>query len=276
MNALRRFLDRFNIVWFCLAVATGVPVHAQNAVTAKFADASPVERTWLFGTHKIGGKYLRDVFSVSPPIFAKPNTWFEDFRGKLREPDVRHPAIIFAHGCTGMNKSMVNFWSDEGYAVFAPNSFIRPGRQKHCRQQGGTFTYQEREEEIAFALSQLQRVPWIDKDRIFLVGHSEGGQAVSAWSEGGFAAIIITGNDCKGGANGSGTPQAPGKTPVLAVTGLKDTAEFPPCSMSFRDPPSEAIVVRDAGHDVYKSDHAQQAMRAFLEKCCGGAAPKRG
>lgn len=98
------------------------------------------------------------------------------------------PVVIYLHGCTGIVDWHDYDWgrtlSSAGYIVIMPDSMAREGRRPNCdpvQKRGGQFpeAHEYRQQEITYSLDQIKQAPWADKNRIFLVGHSEGGTAVS-------------------------------------------------------------------------------------------------
>ncbi len=98
------------------------------------------------------------------------------------------PVVIYLHGCTGIVDWHDFDWgktlSGAGYIVIMPDSMAREGRIANCdsaQKKGGAFpqAHEYRQQEITYALDQIKQAPWADKNRIFLVGHSEGGTAVA-------------------------------------------------------------------------------------------------
>ncbi len=140
----------------------------------------------------------------------------------------RLPAVLFAHGCTGFaegGRINARLLATAGYAVFAPASFARPGRPRTCdvkthRTISSKAVFERvramRTAEIRYALERLAEIAWVDRGNLFLVGHSQGGAAVSAYVGSGIKARVISGSTC---ARGYGA--APGD-PVLAVYSTND------------------------------------------------------
>jgi len=146
-----------------------------------------------------------------------------------------------------------------GYAVFEPDSFARPGRT--CNRR----TLYKRTEELAYALRAMRQLPWVDSDRVVLMGISQGGQAVAEWNNPGFLSHIILSDNCDGRQ-----PAAPENTPVLAVVGEKDPAYVASssCKISRKFGGSESIVLAGAPHGISELPETQLAIENFLNQCC--------
>ncbi len=116
------------------------------------------------------------------------------------------PALIFMHGCDGIGfeeESWKLFFMDRGYPSFFPNSFARIGRRANCSPaHHSTALFPEahafRLEELHYAVRQVSALPWVDENRIFVIGFSEGGMAAAGYDGRGVAGIVIMGWHCHG------------------------------------------------------------------------------
>ena len=187
----------------------------------------------------------------------------------LIKPGVKIPVVMYLHGCKGMSKQADQYRSlllSEDYAVFMPDSFKRPGRRQ-CGFQGSLQNRVAlRTQEVEYALTQIAELGWVDKERLVLMGFSEGGNTTDNWSKPGFAGHLIMGSAC---TLVGGTPNAPQGTPVLAVVGSRDS--YRPglsCSIDESDGISKSIVLDGKGHGVAQYPQTQNAIRLFLDQCC--------
>lgn len=231
---------------------------------------SPVQATWLYGRYIIPAAYVtRDSAATVQQDVDEPR--WPDVASPMIKPGVSVPVVVYLHGCNGMRRQAENFSKllvSEGYAVFMPDSFKRPGR-KECSAQGKLRERVAlRTEEVEYALEQIAQLPWVDQSRLVLMGFSEGGNTTDNWSRGGFAGHIIIGSAC---TLVGGEPAAPRGTPVLAVVGANDSyrpGKF--CRIDESDGVSRSIVIAGADHWVSKYAETQEAIRSFLRKCCSG------
>jgi dienelactone hydrolase len=84
----------------------------------------------------------------------------------------------------GGHRRYIGLLAGAGYAVLIPDSFARKGRLKsgdpkrHRGIAGAPFKriMEMRLEEIRYATEQAGRFPWVDKENLFLMGHSQGGR----------------------------------------------------------------------------------------------------
>jgi dienelactone hydrolase len=95
------------------------------------------------------------------------------------------PAVIVLHGCAGLgslyNPHLAhNFWPDLltswGYAVLVVDSFVTRGLKDTC----DTDTRSYRMQDAFGALAFFGKQPYVDKERVALVGFSAGGVATLA------------------------------------------------------------------------------------------------
>ena len=96
---------------------------------------------------------------------------------------MKFPTVIYLHGCSGIwaeTYRRVDFLAANGYAVIAPPSLARKKYPKSCepeRFQGGLYraTLKIRQFDAGNAIKQAKLLPWVNADRVYLVGLSEGG-----------------------------------------------------------------------------------------------------
>ena len=224
---------------------------------------TPVMATWLWGYHTVPGSITEDG---SPYWYAYPHTdaariidppWTEAAAAHIKA-GAKAPAVLFLHGCSGLIRGGVGYrllLIDEGYAVFEPDAFARPGHS--C----DTSSIAVRREEVAYALSQIRDLPWVDQDRIVLMGFSEGGKTVGSWEKPGFAALVIL--------DAPATARAPANVAVLAIAGAQDSYAQPHSyEAQSRDGASKSILIAGAGHGIFHLPEAKEAIRSFLRECC--------
>jgi dienelactone hydrolase len=158
------------------------------------------------------------------------------------------PTVLYLHGCSGFGTSgkvNVALLVEAGYAVIAPDSFARPGRPATCdpkrnavivAREVAAQVHRMRLAEVRYALERLGEFPWVDRDNLFLFGHSQGGTAAAAYAGKGFRARVVTGTRC---ARGIGARSA---EPVLAVFSTDDPW--------FKDLNVRNCWERRRGHDI--------------------------
>ena len=118
----------------------------------------------------------------------------------------KYPVLLYLHGCTGLNDDSRN-WArtikNFGFIVVQPDSFAIPGRRANCDPEtqtrhiiDGFNNFKLRNQELRYARDELLKLPWLDKNKIYLMGHSEGGMTVSRTPVQGFKAVISSGFWC--------------------------------------------------------------------------------
>jgi len=87
------------------------------------------------------------------------------------------PAIVLAHTCGGVSEH-TDMWAKRligwGYVVLAPDSFGPRGEQNVCAR-GNVVSGNMRVADVAGAIDFLAAQPFVQRDRIGLIGHSHGG-----------------------------------------------------------------------------------------------------
>ncbi|MEJ2382471.1 MAG: dienelactone hydrolase family protein [Gammaproteobacteria bacterium] len=229
---------------------------------------TPVMATWLYGQYAIPAEYTRsgheETFGATPGGLP-----WTTAAARALKPGAKVPVVLYLHGCTGIKQQARLYRAlllSQGYAVFMPDSFQRPGRWA-CGEEGPLpYRVSLRLQELAYAYQQIRTLPWIDQKRIVLMGFSEGGNTVDHWNKLGFAAHIIIGSAC---TLVGGKPAAPPGTPVLAVVGARD--DYRPglsCTIERTVGGSKSVVISNAGHKVAQYPQTRDAIKAFLHSCC--------
>jgi dienelactone hydrolase len=100
------------------------------------------------------------------------------------------PALVALHGCSGLFTKSGRFhrrdwdWAKRlqslGYVVLFPDSLTPRGMQQICTRKdiGGAMPFRERPRDARGALRWLQSQPFVRKDRVGLLGWSNGGTTV--------------------------------------------------------------------------------------------------
>ncbi len=226
-------------------------------------DVTPVMATWLWGYHVIPGSITKDG---APYMYSYPHTdparivaprWTEVAATHI-QPGAKAPAVLFLHGCSGIIRGGTGYrilLMTEGYAVFEPDAYARPGH--NCDNS----SIATRLEDATHALAQIRALPWIDQDRIILMGLSEGGRTVRDWKEPGFAAHVIISAPADARASNS--------IPLLAISGDQDDYANPQSyGTNGHAGASKSILIAGEGHDILGLPETKKAIRDFLRECC--------
>jgi len=169
------------------------------------------------------------------------------------------PTIVFLPGCTlprwpGPN----HFWRQltrSGFAVIGIDGFARSDWQDLCVDDSlmvGAITQQ-----VQFVLRELNRIPWVDRNNLFLMGFGEGGAGVSAYLGNGFNGIIVLAASCRAHVL---QPVAP----VLAIASERDSALGG--TKDYCHYASERLLIDSVVHGVLVFDDAQKAVHRFLQR----------
>jgi dienelactone hydrolase len=192
---------------------------------------------------------------------------------------IRLPVIIYAHGCTGIGSSpFFRALARAGYVVIAPDSMARRYRPLQCdpeTQTGGynRFVYDFRLTEISFALDRLKRLPWVDRNRVFLIGVSEGGVAAALYRGDEFRARVIAQWTCTGAPLVQGIA-APFNEPVLSLVRDADPwydksrtkNQRGDCGAFMQGKPlSRSIVLKGGDHDILGDRENVRTILSFLD-----------
>ncbi len=191
----------------------------------------------------------------------------------------RYPTILYLHGCAGQGDlAPLQAFAKAGFAVIAPNSFARRFRPLQCRpseRTGGQniFVFDFRLVEISYALQRMAALPWVNNERLYLVGTSEGGVAAALYRGEEFSARIIAQWTCHGAPFIRGLA-APEGEPVLAIVRSDDpwyqpertAGQLGDCSAFFKTPNRSRSLIIDGGaaHDVWGHSGAMRAALDFL------------
>jgi dienelactone hydrolase len=199
-----------------------------------------------------------------------PNKRFTTTPDKV-ELSSPHTVVLYLHGCEGItsfnDRPWARYLADQGYVVIMLDSFARKGRPSNCdgsTRKVGFFPLAHflRYEEIVWGLHKLSTVPWADSNNIFLMGHSEGGRAVSDYMDGGARGIIVSGYHCARANWKQGTP-------ALAIN--YETDPWYPntnmrCAENWTGKPIKDVTLPGNEHETYFRAEAREAVRDFIKE----------
>lgn len=195
--------------------------------------------------------------------------------------DKKYPVVLYLHGCTGIVEWHDYDWgrtlSEKGYVVILLNSFARTERKANCdpvARTGGFYpkAHEYRQEEIEYGLGQLRSKEWADLNRLFLMGHSEGGTAVAISKHKGFRANIILAWTCTFQSeywlDGIKSPK---NVPILAVAAKHDEwrvgkRTFGRCADRADGRNVTQIDLEGSIHATTKYPESKPAVLEFLKK----------
>ena len=200
---------------------TFIPVHEMTS--KDWNDPAELERVWqaaLVRIPKPDGKFIA--------------TTVKELHTHNLEGSEKFPAVIYLHGCSGVwngTYMRIDFLASNGYAVIAPPSMARKKYSKSCdpvQIQGGFYrdVLKIRHFDAGYAIEKAKALPWVDANRVFLVGLSEGGITTATFrsdSKGASVrARVVEGWTCQSVWHEYRGINAPEGEPVLTLLGAKD------------------------------------------------------
>ncbi|MGD1934199.1 MAG: dienelactone hydrolase family protein [Candidatus Phaeomarinobacter sp.] len=225
-------MDKKTTGMFAAPTAT---ILAAAALTVSFAvtpsmarelDGGPqeeIDRTWTKGLVYLpdgqGGQTRQTIGDFEAGGFSLP-----DGVGPTL------PVIVQLHGCDGIGsvpKRSAMIFSSQGYAVFLPDSFAREYKPTSCNPliPRGSLHREVlgwRQAEADNALSRAKDIPWVQKDNIFMAGHSEGAITAATYVGQPVAGRVIEGWPCHAGWEEYIGLNSPKDEPVLSLYGEND------------------------------------------------------
>lgn len=195
----------------------------------------------------------------------------------------RLPVALYLHDCPGLKIEAVRDIEELaalGFAVFAPDSFDNRARKSDCIRFEfvaglNPDAYVQRQAEIAVALAELRKLPWVDQSAIVLYGLGEGALAAANYPGHEFRGVVLTGWTC--GASQYAEDVAGLKTPVdlpiLALVSRYDpwfdrTGHAGNCSDYMGGHKyGQSIIIENRGlhHITWMDDRASDVVRRFLK-----------
>jgi poly(3-hydroxybutyrate) depolymerase len=236
-----------------LMPAHGLAQTSESDVDFPGRPQSDVAVSWQKGTAHVPGKFL----TTSPDEI---------------KTDKPLPVVLYLHGCDGIGKTdrrWASFLKDLGFIVVQPDSMKRdrPISCDPAGRRGGLFpgVYRLRLEEVSYAREQIAKAAWADGDKIFLMGHSEGGITVSLVTRDDFRGAIISAWHC--GTTGLRTAAA---IPILAIDHESDPwfagVQGGGCAKHFGDRhKARMITLPGHAHDSFEPP-AKEALSGFLKE----------
>lgn len=225
----------------------------------------------LFKPENLSQSWAKAVVYVPDSFFPKDIDFF------LSKPK-SHNVMIYLHGCSGITddtREWGRILKSLGFLVIIPDSFAIPGRKSNCDpsnykrgQIKGFNAFELRDYELMQVMTELQKLQWIDMSKVFLMGHSEGGMAVSLTAVKGFKAVVATGYWCRDTLN-----LKHGYSPFLFVNWERDPwysegsrqQSFKYCEeVSKSRSNTRQVLLQGEGHSTSKSSQARKAVEDFL------------
>ena len=206
-------------------------LHNSTKVFAQPADMTPsdwtdpaeMRRAWDAAIVHVPGKNKN---SIEATVSDLKDGKFK-FERKL-------PAVVYMHGCSGFwpgTHMRTKFLAENGFVVVAPASLARKKYPRSCELDSYTagmyrHTLKMRHADAGYAIEQVRKLPFVDGDRIVLMGLSQGGITAATFKpqnkQQKVRARIIEGWTCHDSWPEYHGISASASEPVLALVGTKD------------------------------------------------------
>src|SRR3989442_13422844 len=121
------------------------------------------------------------------------------------------PAVVLLHGCHGVSASThewAMWFKDRGYVALVVDSWAARGMSEGCSLESPDLPNTERFDDAVGALRFLHELPYVDRDRVGVIGWSNGGV---------FAMSLVNGRSHERGRKRGVTLPEPGVRAAVAV-----------------------------------------------------------
>ncbi len=196
------------------------------------------------------------------------------------------PVVLYLHGCSGIwegTRRRIELMAGMGFLIVAPASLARQKYAQSCdpaTHRGSLYrdVLKMRQADAAHAVRQVRRLPFVDPDRVILMGLSEGAITTATYEATGpeeaVNARVIEGWTCNAGWPEYKGLKAGAAEPVLSLVG-KDDPWFQndwtrgDCGPAMQPGSASRSVVFSKGplaarHELLEAPEAQATLRAFL------------
>jgi dienelactone hydrolase len=251
-----------------------------SCVSANTSDSGPVEES-LENVARTWNAARVFLPSADGPVRLSS---LGDLQRHMTETKELLPIVIHMHGCSGFwpgTNRRGRYLASLGFAVIAPDSFARTNKKKSCdpvAKQGGFFrgTLAQRQAEAAYAISRVRALPWVNKAKMVLSGHSEGAittATLAAEHTVGFSARVIEGWGCHSGWQEYAGLNSSTDQPVLSLVGDRDpwfrlSSLQGDCAEFMKNAESHSIVYREIplikAHSLLDYNRPREDLKSFL------------
>ncbi len=185
----------------------------------------------------------------------------------------RLPTLLYMHGCSGADESndlpWARYLSQLGYIVVIPDRFARADKASSCWPDRNRAAHEMRREELGFAIEQIKSSVWADPTNLFLMGFSEGADAIAESRIDGVQGAILSSWTCRR-VNDLALPLG---LPILSILWDErsrwrwwDRGESDcPAKFAGRDG-FHNLELRGKGHATYGARAAREAVGKFLRE----------
>lgn len=190
---------------------------------ADWTDPAEMRRAWDAAIVYLPGAGRKSVESSAPELQAGRF----NFGRKL-------PVVVYMHGCSGFwpgTHLRAQLLAENGFVVVAPASLARKKYPQSCDVNNYTAgmyreTLKMRQADAGYAIEQVRKLPFVDGERIVLMGLSQGGITAATFEprnpQQKVRARIIEGWTCHDNWSEYHGLRATASEPVLALLGSRD------------------------------------------------------
>ncbi len=260
----------------CVAAQTGTAVSQTTEGRVLEPSAQNLDLTWKKANIAMPGKFGSGAVWMGP---------ISDLVGL--KPADKVPVVIFMHGSSGIAQFVKDYqkWlaNELGLISIAPDSMAIPDRLTY-KSPIDKITYERvhdlRLAELKNALSEVQKLDWVDPDKIIIIGTSEGAVPVARLESTATLARVIYAWSCEANYFVEAPKTAiPQKTPVLSMIAAKDPFFSPEntwsknqlirgtCSQALKDHEAATVVTLSTDkHTIINFKETQDITKVFLLK----------
>ena len=182
------------------------PVHAKNVNLGK-VDYKPISQKYEGFTDSFDKAFIglpEGFMGLTEPFYGTYDEALMKFPG-LKDSSEKLPAVIYMQGSGKFSKGPTfREWitGDAGYIFFAPNTHTgknRPTYSSPVPKAHYEAVHAYRQAEISLFVARMDELKFIDKDRMFLMGNSEGAFAAARYAGKEFVGRIVLSWSCEPG-----------------------------------------------------------------------------
>lgn len=213
------------------AVAQDEGLHNDTKEFTKHSDMIPSD---IDDPDQIAHSWASAIIRVPTVAGMSKRTTLAELQTDLNNKLEKFPTAIYLHGCSGIwagSHRRIKFLADNGFLVFAPASLARTKYPMSCNpktHQGGLYrpTLKMRQLDAANAIEKAKALPFVDSEKVILIGFSQGGVTAATFSPANqkqsVTARVIEGWTCTAGWEEYDGINAPESEPVLSLVGKDD------------------------------------------------------
>ncbi|PIE42085.1 MAG: hypothetical protein CSA47_02220 [Gammaproteobacteria bacterium] len=204
----------------------------------------------------------------------------------LEEINTTYPTVLYMQGSGSFSKGPTfRQWitGDAGWVFFAPNTHVSSKRSKYSSPVPKKI-YEEihkyRQAEIDQFVKRLDELPFVDRDRMFLMGNSEGALAAARYAGREFVGRLVLSWTCEPGYY-TDFPKVGSKyktDPFLNIVGRDDVyfGKDSPYNNQYRNKGhcgdallryqhAKVVLLPNTGHNVMKNPFTKDEVISFLD-----------